>query len=238
MRQVAKDSGRPVWFLLTDRSYDPAALAPPDGRRARRPRRQPAALRPGRGTPGRADPRPRHLAQSLRAARGLRRARQAAAGRDAGAAARPRDAPPRSCRRRPRPGCSRCCRRCRARSRRAGTACTCWASSRTTSRRRSAASPPWRERDGVDPAEFCYDYLVGGDGSRMLYFPVTNYVHGDLEVVRELIERPAYHARPVGWRRALRRDLRCLAQHLDADPLGARPHARAAHAAGARRSSA
>ena len=23
MRQVAKDSGRPVWFLLTDRSYDP-----------------------------------------------------------------------------------------------------------------------------------------------------------------------------------------------------------------------
>ena len=23
MREIAKDSGRPVWFLLTDRSYDP-----------------------------------------------------------------------------------------------------------------------------------------------------------------------------------------------------------------------
>jgi len=46
------------------------------------------------------------------------------------------------------------------------------------------------ERAGVGPAEFCYDYLVGGDGGRMIYFPVTNYVHGDLEVVRELIEDP------------------------------------------------
>ena len=45
-------------------------------------------------------------------------------------------------------------------------------------------------RAGVSPAEFCYDYLVGGDGGRMVYFPVTNYVHGDLEVVRELIEDP------------------------------------------------
>jgi N-acyl-D-aspartate/D-glutamate deacylase len=43
---------------------------------------------------------------------------------------------------------------------------------------------------GVTPAEYCYDYLVGGDGQRMVYFPVTNYVHGDLEVVRELIEDP------------------------------------------------
>jgi N-acyl-D-aspartate/D-glutamate deacylase len=45
-------------------------------------------------------------------------------------------------------------------------------------------------REGVDPVAYCYDYLVGGDGGRMVYFPVTNYVHGDLEVVRELIEHP------------------------------------------------
>ncbi|MDB5374745.1 MAG: amidohydrolase, partial [Belnapia sp.] len=38
--------------------------------------------------------------------------------------------------------------------------------------------------------EFCYDYLTGGDGSRMLYFPVTNYVHGDLAVVQEMITDP------------------------------------------------
>jgi N-acyl-D-aspartate/D-glutamate deacylase len=42
---------------------------------------------------------------------------------------------------------------------------------------------------GVTPQEYCYDYLVGGE-NRMVYFPVTNYVHGDLEVVRELIEDP------------------------------------------------
>ena len=45
-------------------------------------------------------------------------------------------------------------------------------------------------REGVTPAEYCYDYLVGGDGRRMVYFPVTNYVHGDLEVVREMICDP------------------------------------------------
>jgi N-acyl-D-aspartate/D-glutamate deacylase len=44
-------------------------------------------------------------------------------------------------------------------------------------------------KEGVTPQEYCYDYLVGGD-NRMVYFPVTNYVHGDLEVVRELIEDP------------------------------------------------
>ena len=42
---------------------------------------------------------------------------------------------------------------------------------------------------GVTPQEYCYDYLVGAE-NRMVYFPVTNYVHGDLEVVREMIEDP------------------------------------------------
>jgi N-acyl-D-aspartate/D-glutamate deacylase len=39
---------------------------------------------------------------------------------------------------------------------------------------------------GQDPASYCYDFLVGTDGERMLYFPVTNYVTGDLSVVREM----------------------------------------------------
>ena len=43
---------------------------------------------------------------------------------------------------------------------------------------------------GQTPQEFCYDYLTGGDGGRMLYFPVTNYVHGDLEVVHQMITDP------------------------------------------------
>ncbi|HEY4249665.1 MAG TPA: amidohydrolase family protein [Roseomonas sp.] len=43
---------------------------------------------------------------------------------------------------------------------------------------------------GQTPQEFCYDYLTGGDGGRMLYFPVSNYVHGDLDVVREMVTDP------------------------------------------------
>lgn len=43
---------------------------------------------------------------------------------------------------------------------------------------------------GQTPQEFCYEYLTGGDGGRMLYFPVTNYVHGDLGVVHEMVTDP------------------------------------------------
>ncbi|MDB5382776.1 MAG: amidohydrolase [Rhodospirillales bacterium] len=46
------------------------------------------------------------------------------------------------------------------------------------------------EKAGQTPQEFCYDYLTGGDGGRMLYFPITNYVHGDLDVVHEMITDP------------------------------------------------
>ena len=47
------------------------------------------------------------------------------------------------------------------------------------------------ERAGVSAAEFTYDYLTAGDGERMLFFPVTNYVTGDHEVVRALMTDPA-----------------------------------------------
>ncbi len=46
-------------------------------------------------------------------------------------------------------------------------------------------------RTNQTPAEFCYDYLTGGDGERMLFFPVTGYVHGDLEPIREMLTDPA-----------------------------------------------
>ncbi|WP_158746197.1 amidohydrolase family protein [Acidisphaera sp. L21] len=44
---------------------------------------------------------------------------------------------------------------------------------------------------GVDPAAFAYDYLTGEDGNRTLFFPAVNYVHGDLEPVREMMLDPA-----------------------------------------------
>jgi len=41
------------------------------------------------------------------------------------------------------------------------------------------------------PAAFCYDYLLEGDGTRMLFFPITNYVHGDHGVVHRMLTDPA-----------------------------------------------
>ncbi len=39
--------------------------------------------------------------------------------------------------------------------------------------------------------EFCYDYLTGGDGGRMLFYPITNYTTGDHGPVHDMIADPA-----------------------------------------------
>ncbi len=46
------------------------------------------------------------------------------------------------------------------------------------------------KREGKSPEEWAYDYLVAGDGSSKFLFPVTNYVSGDLEPVREMLTDP------------------------------------------------
>ena len=46
-------------------------------------------------------------------------------------------------------------------------------------------------KTNLTPEEFCYDYLTGGAGERMLYYPVVNYVFGDHGVVREMLTDPA-----------------------------------------------
>jgi N-acyl-D-amino-acid deacylase len=45
-------------------------------------------------------------------------------------------------------------------------------------------------RASVSAEAFCYDYLTGGDGGRMLFFPLVNYVSGDHSVVRNLLTDP------------------------------------------------
>lgn len=45
-------------------------------------------------------------------------------------------------------------------------------------------------KTNLTPDEFCYDYLTGGNGDRMLFYPVTNYVHGDHGVVHDMIADP------------------------------------------------
>jgi len=45
--------------------------------------------------------------------------------------------------------------------------------------------------EGKSPQEFTYDFLTSGDGGGMLLFPVTNFVTGDLEPVHEMLQDPA-----------------------------------------------
>ena len=45
-------------------------------------------------------------------------------------------------------------------------------------------------KTNLTPEEFCYDYLTGENGDRMLFYPVTNYVHGDHGVVHDMIRDP------------------------------------------------
>ncbi len=189
MRQVAKDSGRPVWFLLTDRSYDPERWRRlMDGVRSARADKLPlyaqVAGRPVGLTLG--------LGTSLNPF-ALREAFAEAATLPPGEMlARLRTPEMRrlvlSQEASPRlldvlPPLNR-------------QIATRWDRMYPLGELPDYEPPPERSiaamaaREGVTPAEFCYDYLVGGDGSRMLYFPVTNYVRGDLEVVREMIDDP------------------------------------------------
>jgi len=189
MRQVAKDSGRPVWFLLTDRSYDPQRWRRlMDAVRAARADNLPlfaqVAGRPVGLTLG--------LSTSLNPF-GLREAFAALAKLPLPAMLAELRTPERrqlilSQEASPRlldllPPLSR-------------AIATRWDRMYPLGEQPDYEPPPERSiaalaaREGVDPAAYCYDYLVGGDGGRLVYFPVTNYVHGDLEVVRELIEDP------------------------------------------------
>lgn len=42
-------------------------------------------------------------------------------------------------------------------------------------------------REGVDPASHAYDVLLEDDGRRMIYWPATNYLAGDLSTVRKML---------------------------------------------------
>ena len=189
MRQVAKDSGRPVWFLLTDRSYDPERWRRlMNGVRAARADSlplyaqvagRPVGLTLGLGTSLTPFARREAFAEAakLPPAEMLARLRTPEMRRlvlSQEASPRLLDVLPPLNRQ----------------------IATRWDRMYPLGERPDYEPPPERSiaamaaREGVAPAEFCYDYLVGGDGSRMVYFPVTNYVRGDLEVVREMIEDP------------------------------------------------
>ena len=237
MRQVARDSNRPVWFLLTDRSYDPqrwrrlmdgvrasrAAGLPLSAQVAGRPvglilglatSLNPFALREGFAELARLSP-AEQLARlrdpAVRAHDPVAGSLAAAAGGAAAAVAADRHA--------------------LGPHVRAGRAAGLRAAAGAQHRRHGGAA-------GQSPQEYCYDY------------PDRRRRRADAVLPRHQLRPwrpgggagddhgPAYRARPVRWRGALRGDLRCLAQHHHADALGARPHARAAPAAGVRHQAA
>ncbi len=43
---------------------------------------------------------------------------------------------------------------------------------------------------GMAPLAAIYDYLCAGDGSNLLYFPIFNYNHGNLDCVGEMLKHP------------------------------------------------
>ena len=69
------------------------------------------------------------------------------------------------------------------------------------------------------------------EDGQYLYFPVVNYVTGDHEPIREMLNDPACLLGLSRRRRALHLDRRCRRAELHADALGPRPRARAAAAA-------
>ena len=45
-------------------------------------------------------------------------------------------------------------------------------------------------RAGVDPAEYAYDVQLQRDGRQLIYTPMFNFVHGNLDAVHEMITSP------------------------------------------------
>ena len=189
MRQIARETGRPMWFLLTDRSYDPERWRRlMDGVRAARrdglPITAQVAGRPVGLILGLTTSlNPFALREAFHDLAHLPAREQLARLRDPAmrAAILAEEASPRLME--VLPPLSR-------------QIATRW------DRMYALGDPPDYEppaersiaalaaKAGQTPAEYCYDYLVGGSGDRMLFFPVTNYVHGDHGVVREMITDP------------------------------------------------
>ena len=189
MTEIARTTKRPMWFLLTDRSYDPSRWRRlMDGVRAARAQRIPLAAQVAGRTVGlilglTTSLNPFALREGYAALAHLSPAEQLAELRkpEVREAILREEASPRLMD--VLPPLSR-------------QIATRWDRMYILGDTPDYEPPPERSIEAMaaktnkTPAEFCYDDFTGGEGGRMLYVPVTTYVHGDLEVVREMITDP------------------------------------------------
>ena len=87
------------------------------------------------------------------------------------------------------------------------------------------------QREGRSPEEVAYDYML--EEGQYLYFPVVELRHGRPRTDPRNAQRPGLPAGPKRRRRALHLDHRRRPAELHAGALGPRPEPRAAPAAGA-----
>ena len=191
MRKLAKDTGRPVWFLLTDRFEDPERWRRLSMKAVHEARAQglpltaqmagrPIGVRVGIGTalnPFTVRPTPQRARKP--ADRGA--ASPAARSRDAAENPGPTNHP------KPR---SRSSRSSASSSPSASTSSSSWATRRTTSPARRRASPPSPRAKAARPTRLPTTHHARR-GASILYFPVVNYVTGDHELILEMLNDPA-----------------------------------------------
>ena len=184
----AKETGRPVWFLLTDRPTDPRALAPAD-RGVHAARAQGAMVTAqvaGRpvgvllGIDTALNPftiRPSY--QALLKPAGRRSSWRGCATRDAA----PRSSPTRRRRRVARPALAIP----PAHRPRAGTACSCMGDPPDYEPPASESIAAIAAREGRTPDEVAYDYMAGGSAAILIFFPVPATTIDNHDVIHTML---------------------------------------------------
>ncbi len=70
------------------------------------------------------------------------------------------------------------------------TRCSCWATPSATTSTPAMSLGAQAARGGFDPRAYAYDVQLNDDGRQLIYVPLFNFVHNNLEAVREMITSP------------------------------------------------
>ena len=70
------------------------------------------------------------------------------------------------------------------------TTCTSSTTPSTTTWTTAGHSEQWPVRTGVDPAEYAYDVQLQREGRQLIYMPLFNFAHDNLDAIHEMISSP------------------------------------------------